>query len=168
MSEDNTPANFDSEKIIEIILVLIVLYFAWGAQPAVDYYANLAEFADSNQRKDNDFVASAMWFLFWLAPIALMSLTVGLPAAIIFANSSQNPMMGGWLLVWGALGWWVGRQFRTAVAEKAQCMAESTFGFGCTLNAPLFSYLAYSAISALLLLLLGLQLLSLWASKKEG
>jgi len=143
----------------ELFVIAIVLYFAWRAGPMLDYSQRLVPYLLASEKEA---LSHAMGYLFKFSQPALSFLTLALPAAAFFPQYEQEGIgssLAGMLITWAALGWWIGRSFDKAYAAKVACKQSSVFGFGCNLDGPVFSLLAFSVLSLLLSALVGLFLI---------
>lgn len=135
MSESDEKASVFGE----LIVCAIILYFAWKAQPAVAYF-NRPLFLQALAEKE-----TFIYYLVSLSDYALLGITIALPLACFMVTDEETPGFVSFVtLCVGPLGWWVGRQFNSALVEKARCDAQSFWG--CSLDLPIFSFLAFSAV----------------------
>lgn len=151
----------ESNTIVEFIICVIVLYFAWRAAPMAGYMDGVTPYLTSD---DHNGTSKVMGYIYEYGAICLFLLTILLPISVFVELDEDESIIGVFLLLWPILGWWIGRSYEKAHAEKLLCEQGSFWGLGCTTDAPLFSYLAFCAIGILLTVYVAFSLLGKWLS----
>lgn len=151
-----TP-SYSTSKFADLALAAVILYFAWQAADALTYWGNVADNALRSNKQGWEWL---MWQAISLSRLGLVILSVALPVCVwLVSEDDASGATVFWLLVWAVLGWWIGRTYAEAAARQADCKANSTFGFGCSLDSPVFSVIGFSAVTCLLVIIVSLDVL---------
>lgn len=143
----------------ELVLIAIILYFAWRAGDMVNYSQRLVPVMLAD---DKETLAHVLGYIMKFGGNSLYFLTLALPVAVLLSGSAQQSLtssIAGRMIVWAALGWWIGRSFKHAYAAKISCQQSSFFGIGCYLDVPFLSYLAFCLIGIVIAVTVGMFLL---------
>ena len=114
----------------------IIIYFAWSARPAIDFFSSVS-FRLERHGGSTEFFGY-LWSLMGDLMVVVTLLAIGLE---IFDIEGESATIFLLLVAWATLGWYVGRDFNPS-------------------NFPIFSYMAFTAITYLLAILLAVRTLS--------
>lgn len=151
-------------KFFEFIIGGIIIYFGMQGNAAAQYFSKLSAYL----KDDADFFITIISWLYAFNPLANIMIVVAIIISLFISDSADEdgPVIA--IFLWPVLGWWVGSSHHDALVEKHACVANSTFGIGCNLDAPIFSGLIYGGVSVYLAAYLGLSLMVHFFGEKEN
>ncbi len=144
MQENNSTASDIGGTLLSVAILAITFYFAWSARPAIDYFSSLSGGLESYGGVSG--LLGYLWSLMG-AMMVIVSLMVIVMELFVSDDESDGSTAFLLLIVWAALGWFVGHNFNPSDSPKLAYLAftATTYLLAINLAIKLFSGLTKKA-----------------------